>query len=280
MCRKLFLLASLVLVLGLVSSASAGPSWIGTVSRAWGTGGNWSEGAVPGTADSPGISWYTTDSPYVPLISTEDITVGKLNIGGGWKTGYLEMTGGSLYVLPGDGMLVGNSSSNDRAYMDMKGGALTVEDDLRIGRRGLFTFTQTGGTVDVIKFKPGARTNDPAHNLVGQSNVRLVDGLLNADYVALYARVSIWLNDATMVIDSTMGVQDATAIDAAIDAAVASGQLKPWGVPDGTAIGSVTYSIVKSWDFANEILTVTAVPEPATIALLGLGGLALLRRRR
>ena len=278
MCRKLFLL---VLVLSFVGTASAGPDWIGTVSRAWGTGGNWNSGAIPGTGDSPGVSWYTTGAPaFTPLISTEDITVGKLNVGGTQKTGYLEMTGGSLYVLPGDGMLIGNSSSAFRAYMDVSGGALTVEDDLRIGRRGLFTFNQTGGTVDVIKFKPGARTNDPAHALVGVTRINLDAGLLNADYVAFYDRVSIHLGGATMVIDSTAGVQAATSIDAAVDAAVASGQLKAYGVKSGTVIGAVTYEIVKSWNAFGDVLTVTAVPEPATIALLGLGGLALLRRRR
>jgi len=277
MCRKLFLL---VLVLGLVGTASAAPTWIGTVSRAWGTGGNWTGGAIPGTGDSPLVSWKNTDTvPFTPLISTEDITVGKLNIAGTDGSGYLEMTGGSLYVLPGDGMLIGNSSRSAYAQMDISGGALTVEDDLRIGRRSLFTFNQTGGTVDVIKFKPGARTQDPAHDLVGVTRINLDAGLLNADYVAFYQRVSIHLGDATMVIDSTAGVQVPTAIDAEVDAAIANGSLKAYGVKSGTVIGSVTYSIVKSWNAFNDVLTVTAVPEPATIALLGLGGLALLRRR-
>jgi hypothetical protein len=280
MCRKLFLLASLVMVLGLVSSASAGPTWIGTVSRAWGTGGNWTGGAVPGTADQPFVGWHnTTTVPFTPLVSTETISVDKFNIGGTDKQGYLEMTGGSLAVGT-TGVYIGNSSRSAMAKMDMSGGLFSSGKDWRVGRRSLATFYQTGGTLDVVKYKPGARTHDPAAQLMGQTNIRHMGGLVNADYIAFYERVSVHLGNATMVIDGTAGAQAASDIDAEIDAAIAAGRLKPYGIVHGTTIGAVTYEIVKSWDFSGEILTVTAVPEPATIALLGLGGLALLRRRR
>jgi hypothetical protein len=278
MCRKLFLLA---LVLGLASSASAGPTWAGTVSSSWNVGGNWIGGAVPGTADTPFIGWLPTDLPaFTPVIGPGMTAVagGKLNVGGTDKEGILTMTGGTLDV--GDsGLYVGNSSRSPYAIVNMSGGAFTVSGaDFRIGRRSAAEFNMTGGTLDVVKFKPGARTNDTAYTL-SATVVDLATGLVNADYSGI-ERSKVIVRDAVMVFDSTAGQQVASDIDADIDTAIANNWLRPHGLLNGTTIGSVTYSIVKSWDAFNTILTVTAIPEPATIALLGLGGLALLRRKR
>jgi len=288
MCRKLFLL---VLVLGLASIASAGPTWVGTVSQAWGTGGNWSEGAIPGTADTPFVGWYNTDTmANTPIISTETISVAKLSVGGTDKSGILTVTGGSIDVTGGDGFYIGNSSRIDTALVTMSGGLVKVSGStLRIGRRSPATFNMSGGTLDVKKFKPGARTHDTAYGL-GVTRVTLTGGLADFDSVGFEDSVTnlagvvdgagAIVSYATMVIDGTAGVQAASDIDAEIDYALARGWLRAFGKKSGETVGGVTYLVIKSWDFAGKILTLTAVPEPATIALLGLGGLALLRKKR
>jgi hypothetical protein len=298
MCRKLFLLASLVLVVGLVSSASAAPNWVGTVDRAWGTGGNWSGGAVPGTADQPGIAWASTAAPYTPLISAETSAVAKLSIGGTNQDGYLEITGGSLTVGPGpdgvsDALYAGNQSDTtangnnpDARRLDMSGGFLDATC-FRLGRRALASFYMTGGTAKIDRFKMGARTNDPGGMFSNKSIVRLMGGLLDTDQLDFNrtagGRLDMWIGAGEMLVDATMGVSTAAEIDAQLDYMLATKQLRPYGMIDGTTEGSVTYLIVRSWDEVlgeKTILHVTAIPEPATIALLGLGGLALLRRRR
>ena len=51
---------------------------------------------------------------------------------------------------------------------------------------------------------------------------------------------------------------------------------------EGTAAQYVRLSLANDmeWTFLGEAQFVQVVPEPATLTLLGLGGLALLRRRR
>ena len=288
MCRKLFLLA---LVLGLVSIASAAPTWVGTVSSSWGTGGNWNTGVAPvGTADRPFIGWYNTDSmPNTPIFTASDnFSVNKFNIGGTDKGGYMEMTGGTLAVGT-SGIFIGNSSRGDLVQMDMSGGLLSSTGQFRIGRRSVASFNMSGGTLDVRDYKPGPRPGDTAYGLgvtyISFNSGWTTDGTPNPDVIINVDKLgfeasSTSIGNATMVIDSTATIQVPTAIDAQIDNALANNWLTAYGHFSGTTVNGIEYLIIKSWNAFGDILTVTSVPEPATIALLGLGGLALLRRRR
>ena len=96
-------------------------------------------------------------------------------------------------------------------------------------------------------------------------------GFLGADH---YSNL-IDIGDGLMTIST--GAHDKAEIDATVDRCITEGTIRAWGNISGAVTG---YSVVKTWGPGDAYLILTAIPEPATIALLGLGGLALLRRKR
>ena len=53
-----------------------------------------------------------------------------------------------------------------------------------------------------------------------------------------------------------------------------------WTLTTGSGDGAFAHSLMSTGGTPVEVLSITGVPEPMTIALLGLGGLALIRRRK
>jgi hypothetical protein len=301
MCRKLFLLTSLVVVLGLVSSAWAAPDWAGTVSRNWGNDLNWVGQVKPGTGDRPYLGWYpASPAPYEPLISGETITIVNMGVGATSKICTLDMTSGSL-TLTGRELMIGNSTWGHGTFNVSAGtvDVVTLSRGARIGRRSVGRLNMTGGTLTTGAFKlgPGSTTEYGVGPLGGRSRIKIYGSALidvtyveEAKFALIYDGVPndasrIHIGGGTLRVDLTGLVSSdipiaKTDVDAKVDAAIASGVLRAYGYPDTTVVDGVTFSVIKSWDFMGAVLEVTAVPEPAAVALLGLGGLALLRRRR
>jgi hypothetical protein len=93
---------------------------------------------------------------------------------------------------------------------------------------------------------------------IGDGMVTYDEGYALVDIDSLNAKI-VWDGDHT-----SMGTDQVQVL-------VDAGVLVAFG---GT--GTVNWS----YDFINDETIITGVPEPATIALLGLGGLVLLRRKR
>jgi phosphodiesterase/alkaline phosphatase D-like protein len=149
MCKKLHPLVSLLMVLAMITGASAATQYAiwQTAGRDWFTPTDWSIGAVPTinadylTSGKYGVTTYNSTGPDTgPLITSGDANVVEIKIGGAngkINTGYLTIEGGTLstenWIMVGpDGTVSGG-----------KNGAFVIE----------------GGTVTVGGAAGGVRTN-------------------------------------------------------------------------------------------------------------------------
>jgi hypothetical protein len=183
--------------------------------------------------------------------------------------GKFDMTGGSLTMRT---FAIGD---NGVGQVTMTDGLITVVDSLdgdtldefTVGSRNTYgpggqaSFLLQGGTLDVLTahmgiLAPGLR--GPNNVPVG-GNIHLVDGLLlmNTDN---QADVITWMDDGR--ISGEFGTIDRSAWE-------------PWADYSNGALRA---------DFDGQVhggrITVWTTPEPATMSLLALGGLAVLRKRR
>ena len=177
------------------------------------------------------------------------------------------LTVGSEVVLGTGGGTIG--------YMDVSGGVMSVNDDLNVGGGGLPEWgwgpgvgdlDVSGGTINIggslvlgqtLTYDPGE--GDPIVSQTGTGTVTVDGGVV----------VAVGL---TIEIGSLLGVYDDGLVILAGDQL----DLVNGYVDAGLIIGQA--SIPTSGAYAGN--TVIEIPEPATLALLAVGGLALLRKRK
>jgi hypothetical protein len=225
----------------------------------WSTPGNWDTGALPTLTDEVLIDVPAAAAPGGPLIQDgiDAKAKGIFTEAPGEPT--LAMTGGTLeiaeWVWWGDG-------ANSFAIWNMSGGTVTVPNEFELGwGGGAGTLNMTDGTITAGKFKvpTGSGAFAEAFLYGGTFNVTKSGGL---DFGNVNGLMDI--HEGTLVLEG-----DDTAKIAGL---IGAGHIIGYG---GT--GTVLYD----YDTTNAgKTTVAAIPEPATICLLGLGGLALRRRRR
>lgn len=362
MFRKLFVLTSLILMFGVVSSVSADIHWDGSADSEWTNLNNWETNVVPGINDKPAIGYHRLSNAAIrPVIDSAVPDVGFLSIAGSTLT---VSDGGSIHAnsagaMNGEGNM-GNTADRGRASLLMSGNStVTIDGQFAVARyEAVIKLQGAGTTLNAYKFKLGTtgrrngvtgtdgswyRVSDTSRTGPGIASVRggtlnmtggefymyewdlaakayyangggpedglftgtspyvvkgvcddreggctegddyaggenytdllpdgVYPGFLGADH---YSNL-IDIGDGLVTIK--VGDDSKSEIDATVDRCIGEGTIRAWGNISGTG----GYSVVKTWMYTDTVLHLTAIPEPATIALLGLGGLALLRRKR
>ncbi len=188
----------------------------------------------------------------------------ELNAGGsinsGWigvgqkGTGLLTMNGGSITL--DTALKVG--SAGGTGTMNMFGGTITA--DRMVVADGAGTFTSTFTMTDGLITLDGGDLGSGAFRVLADGDASLDGGIINSlDLVVLTGGI-LDITGGTLVLDG--------------DVTVAIGDLVTAGLLTGNGNANDI-----SASFSAGYTTVTAVPEPATLFLLGLGGLALRKKR-
>ncbi len=250
-------------------------------------------------------------------LTVNDGIVEAKNIGVGWNGwGTLNVNGGEIRGLAGgaSGLFRLGVVAGRKGILNMTGGTITAPDfriqtgpgDLNLSG-GLFDVDQiffgfidgtaeimmSGGTIEATNSVLGAYSASAYANVVmtdgqwnssgvlhvgrdgGTAHFQLDGGTVTCGHFAL--GIAAWtetvgtgtmdITDGTLIVDNTSPDVDLETLFASYET---SGILTAFG-GDG--------ELVFDYDPTGDIMTVTAIPEPATLTLIGLGGL-LLRKRK
>jgi hypothetical protein len=281
--KKLFIL---FLLLGVAGSAWASNDWLTSAPNSdWFTATNWSLGHVPIRADVNNVRTYQThlNTTYLPIISSGAAEAYQLEVGGDndavsptKSRGKVTINGGTLTTGRLDGLAGGyfrcgaSSTSNRWGEIYMNGGTVNV------GGTEPFTVGWGSGTLDVRGWL--YMTNGTVNvtnqfyiaNALGASGFAYLSGGSTINAADFAMNVVTGTHTGTTLLDIigsakvVINGDKVTKVQGYID----NGWIKSNGVDIGYA--DVTYDGTKT----------TIIPEPATLCLLGIGALSLLRRRK
>jgi len=261
--RVTILICGILLLAAGVSDADN--NWRKSTSRSdnnWHTPANWSEGLPAAHYCNIG---HDSEQPQGagPTVSTSDATAGTVRM----RSRVVEDPGLTLTItstghltLTTGGLSVGFDTSTygpKEMTVDVDGGMLTTtnlgigEDYGSIaGTKGVVNIL--GGVVKITNIESTALNfqNDPETSRVSE---------LNLDATGLL----YWNGDHTASGDDKIATY------------IAANQILG---PGGAGAGDVHYELVTGGEYDG--YTKVYIPEPATVAILGLGSIALLRRRR
>ncbi|MBX2850540.1 MAG: PEP-CTERM sorting domain-containing protein [Phycisphaeraceae bacterium] len=255
------------------------------------TPGNWDTGVLPGSGETGNVN---IDASWPVTSGSGDLAIeGDLVFGGGSTlTAAIDIVGvnpssvtfNDVTVNVGDDIFTGGGGVGN--FIFNPGSVTNVDDDFEANGGG--TITINGGT-HTVGINPGGGA--PQGNFGAQNNSTL--NFLGGTVTGVDLFRSTASGDIFVGGDATL-TGDAVSLEGGLDFAAGwTGSLTITGF-DGTAqwqsilTGGATLDnvAIDGAGFANEFVvtnngqTLALVPEPGSLALLGLGGLMTARRRR
>lgn len=282
--RKMkFIVLCFMVVMAFASYASAATTqvyteWRGVDGGDWTVAGNWSNG-VPTVWDAPGVQsttyfgkagfkgWSSNGGKSPGLYAGTTVAVDQIVIGGNGLTafgGYLNINGGTINISEFGN--IGNVAA-DSGILTINSGAINT--GARVPTQGRFIVGLAG--TGVVNMNGGA-LNLTANLIVAQNATARGTVNLNAGVI----------NAVDLVMAGTGGVASIVVKDGFLvltNAADLSVKIQGW-IDNGWIKGAEGYTAYTAYDPDSHTTMVWATPEPATVCLLGLGAMALLRRNK
>ncbi len=281
-----FIVLCFIMVMAFASYAFAGAQtyteYRGVDGGDWNLIANWSNG-VPVQLDPPGgpqgayfgkagfKGWSSNGGKSPGLYAGTTVGVDQIVAGGATPGpaayGYLNIDGGTLNVS--EFGHIGNGAT-DNGTITINSGTLNCGTmipsigNLKVGYNGVGTLNMNGGVLNLTTYLGIADGTGATAN----GTVNLNGGVINANDL-LMRKNNIAGQVASLVIKNGL-LKLTNAVDL-------TGKIQGW-IDSGWIRGAAGYDAVT--EYANGITTVYAVPEPATMSLLGLGLLSILRRKK
>jgi len=298
-CMKKLSVVLCVLVMVAVCSSTFGSTFQSNDGHNWSKAANWVWGNAPPTSSDDAVvnnQYWTSgtvivDAPAVchdlyvgnwasgsldvqsSLTVSNDVHIGIFTNGSGTVSSSGSITASHIYVGQGDPGILNISAGSvgvtelylgvggGSGVLNMSGGAITATGLVHIGNDGTGTATVSGGTITTASLWLSSTSGTST-----TGNLDLSGGVITTDYFNFGQNFGGGTGTLTLSATGKLVITNANMTPEAWKEYL-NGQM-------GTGILNAQMNVV------GNTLEITAIPEPATMVILGLGGLLAIRRKK